>query len=151
FVAPATGEQESISEPIGNRGLVELLLYLRNRDVAVDGDERFRYPQRRMLGQRPQHFGTVPGVADNPTDDIALGLHAVERRRELALVEHEAFVVDAGIEQHLCTGLLVGPEARIADCVQDTLARTNAAGDIVFGPAGIGELNDPADMLSSGA
>ena len=80
-----------------------------------------------VLGQCLEHRPAIPGVANDALSDVALALHHRQRRVEFALVEQQALVGDAGIDQ-LHDALAHGVD-RVADGVEDAFARTHAAAD----------------------
>ena len=51
----------------------------------------------------PMTGAAVPGVADDAADDVAFALHHRQRLEEFALVEQQALVVDAGVDDFFDT------------------------------------------------
>ena len=136
-------------KPVGvavrHRGVVELRAQLLGGDVSDDRDVAVADAGVGVLGQRSQHRLAVPGVADDAAENVALALHDLQRRIELALVEQHPFIFDAGIGHH-ALALLHGVD-RIADGMQDAFARTHAAVDALQSPGGIGRVEDEANAI----
>ena len=88
-------EQETVEEPVGELGRVEVAQQLVFGDVRDDPDVRGARPQRRVADQRLQAFA-VPAVADDRREGVPLAREDFHHLRELRLEDEQPFVGGCG-------------------------------------------------------
>ena len=86
----------AISEAVRHLGFGEVLYQLGGSDVAQDAHMWVRGPQRGVLDHGLWRLA-VPGVAEHRGEGIPLALHHLERLGELALLDEERLIRNAGV------------------------------------------------------
>jgi hypothetical protein len=90
-------------------------------------------------------LAAVPGVTHDPAQDAAFAIEHRQYRGEFRLIEQQALVADARINQFFDAS--AGYPLRVAHGGDDAFARTHAPLHPFDRPNGIGQLEDGANAI----